>query len=420
MREREAFGLAKKKNRERLSGSPYTIGEVFRPAEYDWPGDWEGRALLAFALHARMGEEIPCMRQMLDLLPEKTNGKGFFGAPFREERIDEQQLSGHNWYLRGLLACAENGETRALEFARQTVENLFLPALAHYGDYPVNRGRTEGGVSGNRAESRDGWLLSTDVGCAFIALDSLAEYYALTGDERVKAGFEKAAKRFVSFDFVGLKLQTHATLSATRGLLTFYEKTGEAAFLSEAERIFALYREKGMTLTYENFNWFGREDTWTEPCAVVDSLILALKLYRITGREEYKKSARRIYFNGLTFCQRGNGGAGPNSCVTERQPFLRVSMYEASFCCTMRYAEGLWYIFRNGELFDEQEEISEENGRFFLGDRLLVKDETGAFADKPVFLAGGEELILLPSLNDMDEDAAKKVVLRVFFDRVKN
>ena len=39
-----------------------------------------------------------------------------------------------------------------------------------------------------------------------------------------------------------------------------------------------------MTATYENYNWFGNghKETWTEPCAVVDSLILALELYRLT------------------------------------------------------------------------------------------------------------------------------------------
>ena len=44
----------------------------------------------------------------------------------------------------------------------------------------------------------------------------------------------------------------------------------------------------------ENYNWFTQKDSWTEPCAVVDSLILALSFYRETGEKEFKTLARRI------------------------------------------------------------------------------------------------------------------------------
>ncbi|MFR1555204.1 MAG: hypothetical protein ACLSTV_11105, partial [Coriobacteriales bacterium] len=230
------FEFAVHKNFGRLSGPPYTIDQVFRPAEYDWPGDWEGRALLAFAMHARLnGGKIPCMEQLIAALPEKTNGRGHFGAPFSPGRIDEQQLAGHNWFLRGLLAYAELPEAErrdeARRFAKETVENLFLPALENYGNYPVRRDKAAGGVSGNRSAVNDGWWLSTDVGCAFIPLDGLAEYYAATKDESVGAGISSAAERFGGLDFLGLKMQTHATLSALRGILSFYETTREKKYL---------------------------------------------------------------------------------------------------------------------------------------------------------------------------------------------
>ena len=131
-----------------------------------------------------------------------------------------------------------------------------------------------------------------------------------------------------------------------------------------------------MTLTYENFNWFGREDTWTEPCAIVDSLILATELYKITKNDRYKTLARRIWFNGLQFCHRDNGGAGPNTCVTTSQTILKVSMYEAYFCCTMRYAEGLLEYSNNESLFGWNENAPtemDEIGRRFIDDKLLVE-----------------------------------------------
>ena len=159
-----------------------------------------------------------------------------------------------------------------------------------------------------------------------------------------------------------------------------------------------------MTLTYENFNWFKREDSWTEPCAIVDSFILATKLFKITNDEKYLKLARRIWFNGMQFCQRENGGVGPNSCVTVNNPTLKISMYEAPFCCTMRYSEGLLEYNNNKELFvwDSNKEIEIDNlGRRFVDDKLLVKigDEV-----KPIF-----------SCNDIAKDVAENLKLEVIF-----
>lgn len=408
-----------KKNIGRLSSPPYTIKEVFQNASYDWQGDWEGRALLAFAMHARMGEELPCMKEMLVQLPARTRGRLFFGNDFNSSNIDEQQLAGHNWLLRGLLSLAESGVENAKDYADRLVKNLYLPALGEYENYPVERsGMDRGRVSGSIAGQMGGWSLSTDVGCVFISLDGLAEYYKQTGDPAVCDKLKRAIAKFEALDFVALRMQTHATLSALRGVLTFYETTQDERYLKIVLRIFDLYVKSGMTLTYENFNWFGREDSWTEPCAVVDSLILAIRLYRITGREEYRTLARRICFNGLRFCQRENGGAGPNTCVTKNQPYLQVSMYEAPFCCTMRYAEGLYYLDRNRELFQEASgaPIVRQNGCYFRDDRLLVSDETNMFMYKPYYAIDGLSLIELPSLNDTPEENAKKVKLRVYME----
>ena len=45
---------------QRLHGEEYSLTHLFRPAEYGWPGDWEGRALLAFLCHLEMrGKTVP-------------------------------------------------------------------------------------------------------------------------------------------------------------------------------------------------------------------------------------------------------------------------------------------------------------------------------------------------------------------------
>lgn len=364
-------------NYKRLCGSGYSLGELFRPESYDWPGDWEGRALLAFLCHYEInGNEVPCLHEFFGMIPERVNEYGYFGKPFDGTTVDEQQLSGHNWYLRGLLKYAElfDGET-AMSLAKRTVENLYLPAVTWYSHYPLERGEKGGDVSGSVTGTQSGWKLSSDIGCAFMCVDGLAHYYKASPDERVKNFLDAVINLFDRVDLLKYNLQTHTTLTCIRGILLLYKTTKDTRYLDIVKDKFRYYISHGMTLTYENFNWFGREDTWTEPCAVVDSFILATELHTLTKEPEYKTLARRIWFNGLQFCQRENGGAGPNTCVTEKQTVLKISMYEAPFCCTMRYAEGLLYYSKSQPLFTWDKTaniVKDESGRSFIDDVLLV------------------------------------------------
>lgn len=391
-------------NFKRLNESEYALENLFQPESYSWPGDWEGRALLAFLCHYELnGNLVPHLHAFFDKIPEKTNAQGYFGPEFDGVTVNEQQLSGHNWYLRGLLKYAKAFDSqRAMDMAKSTVENLYLPTVDWYSHYPLER-EENGGVSGSVTGIGNGWQLSSDIGCAFMCVDGLAHYYEITGDERVKDFLDKVLELFVSVDLVKCKLQTHTTLTCLRGILLLYKITGDIRYLDLVCEKFKFYTEHGMTLTYENFNWFGREDTWTEPCAIVDSFILATKLYRITKDESYKTLARRIWFNGMQFCQRSNGGTGPNKCVKAGQPILKISMYEAAFCCTMRYAEGMLEYSRNTELFgwdSTAEVISDEIGRSFIDDVLLVE-------------YNGEKLPIF-SCNTIPEEEALAIELKIF------
>ena len=79
-------------------------------------------------------------------------------------------------------------------------------------------------------------------------------------------------------------------------------------------------------------------------------------------------------------------------------------MYEAPFCCTMRYAEGLLCYTQNEALFTVTEndpESTDELGRHFLGDRLLVKT--------------GSEIQPIFSCRDFDEAQARAFKLEVIY-----
>ena len=145
--------------------------------------------------------------------------------------------------------------------------------------------------------------------------------------------------KFLAIDLIGVSAQTHATLSATRGILRLHSLTGEARFLNAARRLFDLYVELGMTANYANYNWFNRPE-WTEPCAIIDSFLVAMQLYGHTGEARYADLGRKIYANGVCRAQRPNGGFGCDTCLTD-EDYLAVHAYEAYWCCTMRGGEGL-------------------------------------------------------------------------------
>lgn len=343
-----------------------------------WPGDWVGRTLLALNhLYELTGRDIPAMHEIVNTLEDNINENGHIGKPFDGKTVDEQLITGHHWYLRGLVRYAKNfGSEKAMALAKKTVETLYLPILAWFENYPLEYYRAKkGGIDGSRDGIVDGWALSTDVGCGFMCMDGLADYYEATGDARVLRYLERLIDVFDRIDFVSHGFQTHCTLSCLRAIVHVYEMTGDRRYFDMAKDKFELYLQYGMTLTYENYNWFGRENSWTEPCAVVDSLMLAKAFYHATGEERYLTLARRIWFNGLQFCHRADGGSGSNSCVTKENPILFAKSLQNSFCCNMRYVEGLWDLARDEALFAwnaDAGETVDEYGRHFVDDRLIV------------------------------------------------
>ena len=376
----------------RLLGDYYQMPAVFQEYCANWPGDKEGRALLAFVSHYKMtGKRNPCMEALMEALPKYTNEHLYFD-PKQDPVIHEQQLSGHSWYLRGLCEHYEQfGDEFSLTALKSVTEHLFLPTAGRYRTYPVSRDPkhlNEGGVSGHSAILLEGWQLSTDVGCAFMAIDGLSHVYKITKDARVKDLLDEMIEVYSAIDKVTLRARTHCTLTAARGMLRMYGETGDGSYLARAKAIYELYTVGGgMDLTYQNLNWWGRPNTWTEPCAIVDSVMVALTLYEITGEEPYRQMAARIYHNGLATAQRPNGGAGTDSVVYlpyEDFPGVTdqyLTGYEAPFCCTMRLAEGLWFISEHTDLLWYE---TDEDGQ---GNLIPTRDEYGRYMSGDILLA---------------------------------
>ena len=213
------FDINIEKHFRRLHESPYDYEHVFH-GNPGWPGDREGRALLAFLCHYRIsGRKVPCMEQMFNDLPGRTNEYRFFGEAPADGTANEQQLSGHNWYLRALIEYYYVfHDPSALEILKSTFEHLYLPALPLYDVYPLDRDSKGGDVDGHISSSGHGWALSSDVGCAFMCVDGVARYYELTKDDRARAFLERVIDIFLDADMVARGFQTLFAQQGATGL----------------------------------------------------------------------------------------------------------------------------------------------------------------------------------------------------------
>jgi len=347
-------------NFARLELAEYAPDRLFQPAGYSWPGDFEGRTILAWVLLSRAtGKEAWFLEEVLSKLPGHYNERGYLGTIHPQGTLDEQQLSGHSWLLRGLCEYYEwKRDSRVFGWIGNIVRGLLLPAAGIYAGYPISpdeRKRQGEAIGELTGEKIGAWYVSSDIGCAFIMLDGATHAYSIMPSPELKELIEEMMARFVSIDFIGVSMQTHATLSALRGMLRFYALHPQEDLLKEIVRIYQLYRQTAMTDNYENYNWFGRPD-WTESCAVVDSFMVSFQLWQITDNPNDLEDAQHILLNGMGYGQRPGGGFGCNVCASGSQHELKPhpDLFEAYWCCSMRGGEGLARAVEYAFLQDEQ------------------------------------------------------------------
>ena len=126
-------------NALRLMQDDYDIPAGHEMNQREWPGDFRGRALLALAQHAAYGSSTAARRDALlaDTL-RCLSLRGYLGEEVGGV-VNEQQLAGHSWLLRALVACAQQGAQEAAAAAERLFETLFLPCAAALDAYPLKR-----------------------------------------------------------------------------------------------------------------------------------------------------------------------------------------------------------------------------------------------------------------------------------------
>ncbi|MCL2137920.1 MAG: glycoside hydrolase family 127 protein [Treponema sp.] len=336
-------------NFSRLEGDWYRPEEIFKADSHGWPGDWEGRVILALTMLEQSTHRTSAyLDEIMSILPAHLNKKGYLGPILPEGVFDEQHFSGQSWMLRALAAYYNyRKDPQALAVLEGMVKNFLLPAKGSYSLYPIE--------PGTRFKARTPWVLShlqtktkhhaetSDAGCVFMMIDGATTAYEITRDPALRELIDEMIGRYMEADLEALNIQTHATLSAARGILRLYKITGEKRYLDMALERYRLYRQAAWTECYGNFNWFGAP-RWTESCAIIDSFIVAVKLWQYTGDPSFLNDSHLIYYNALSHGNRINGSFGTDRCCgaleTEDNLFLAPVNYETYWCCTMRGGEG--------------------------------------------------------------------------------
>lgn len=375
------------RNYDRLESDLYWPENDFAPKGRNpnaaSPGDKEGRIILALTMQALATHRRPVyLDQIVALMPKYVNNKGYLG-PVLSGKIDEQQLSGHGWLLRGLCEYyLWKKDPKVKQHILNITNNLALPTRGAYTYYPVDpqsRIPNVGEAAGTIQNTVGEWMLSSDIGCYLLLLDGMTQVYELFPSEAIKGLVEEMIACFSRMDIVGIKAQTHATLTGLRGMLRYYTITHNAQLLQLVERSYEIYRTAGMTANYENLNWFERP-TWTEPCAIIDSFMVAVQLWQLTGKTAYLEDAHLIYYNAIAHTQRTNGGFGLDSCVRPEEPSLYVNDDEAWWCCTMRGGEGLAMAIRYNYFLKGNEVVVP----FFNSSEAILRLKSGNVAIKQI------------------------------------
>lgn len=329
---------------QRLLRDDYEVERVIASTLVsDWPGDLAGRLLLSLSRFARAGAPTGDRASALNAaLLDALEPRGYLG-PEVGEISDEQQVACHGWVVAGLLQYHFLvGDEASRSAAFRVLDELIVPAV-EAADYPWQRDSQPeaGGPSGTATQVLDGWALSSDVWCVLLTLNGLVPAAIESGRADLARLIERLAETALQLDVVEQRAQLHAVLAAARAFADWTAATGSTVALAAAVALYEEYARSGRSLNYATYNWFGRPDSWTEPCAIVDSLGAATTLFAVTGENRYRDDATRVARNALDFAERRDGSFGLDSVATPETPVMTPLHPDAHWCCTIRGAVGL-------------------------------------------------------------------------------
>ena len=238
------------------------------------------------------------------------------------------------------------------------------------------------------------------------ALNAVADYYAITRDNDVLLPFNEIMASLQALNLTASEDNCYDYLCFISGALKMAQLTGNYAVYEPIARLFDNFCVKAQSLNYGSaISFINKKEC--SASATAKSLEVALTLYACFEDERYKSMARRIWFNGLQFCQRANGEVGADAFSTEENPNLKLTRYEVKQITTPLYAIALKCYWANKHLFEEGGELfKDRRGRYFIGDKMFTRDQSGFF---------GRDLIEIPTLTAFDEETARQLNLKLTF-----
>ena len=238
------------------------------------------------------------------------------------------------------------------------------------------------------------------------ALNGLADFYAITHENDVALLFNKIISRLNELNFNNSEDNCYDYLCFISGALKLAKMTNNSAVYEPIARLFDNLCVKAQSLNYGVAISFVNKKECSGS-ATAKSLEVALEFYALLQDERYISLARRIWFNGLQFCQRENGQVGADTFTTEDAPNLKVSRYEVKQIVTPLYGIALRCYAISKDLFEERGGLfKDRKGRYFIGDRMFARDESEFF---------GRDLIEIPTLTAFDSQTAMQLNFKLTF-----
>lgn len=277
---------------------------------------------------------------------------------------------------------------------------------------------------GGKGENKNANAIAEECGACdekCFAIDALSGFCCAVNDQKAKQTAqnllneffcaclnfeygESADNSFAYFETLSNKLTPEGLTRLSRGALNFavlFENEKLKKFAADALNYCLI---KGLSLNYAAKNSF-KNAKFTSAAATSILFSLCLKFYKITGDNKYSYFARRIWYNGLQFCQRIEGGAGEDSVVSEGDRILQITRYlgerDGGYI-----AEALAAYLKNKQIFAEAggEINKDKSGRILMGDKIFVRDESGFF---------GKDLIEIPTMTAFDKEVALQLKLKL-------
>ena len=126
------------KNFSRLHDKIYRSGIAGLPPYccIGWPGDWEGRAMLALVLDSEaLKTDAADLENLVDWIYSLMNDEGYRSEPGDKLNlcdINEQMHSAQNWLMRAFMEYYRvTGRAEYLETVKTILEKLYLPIKPH-------------------------------------------------------------------------------------------------------------------------------------------------------------------------------------------------------------------------------------------------------------------------------------------------